>query len=284
MRRLSFLLAALLFLAVAIVPRANAEIVQIATWNMEWFPGGKPSSTEMERALHMSAAKDGLLEIKPDILCAQEVRDWAAVEEVTSVLPNFQPLIVSRFRQMGKSGSITIQQTAIAANRPAESAWSESFASAPVSPPRGFSFAAIPFGETVLLLYSVHFKSNRGGISVGFPKREEAARQVVAHAAEMEKLYSARKVVTVIAGDFNTDPTDSRFAGERTFSLLNQKYQWAWKGLVLEDRITVPAHGKYPDACFDGFFVRGGRIMWCKPFPVARVSDHVPTILALEIK
>ena len=28
---------------------AVAEVVTIATWNLEWFPGGKPTSTEAER-------------------------------------------------------------------------------------------------------------------------------------------------------------------------------------------------------------------------------------------
>jgi hypothetical protein len=44
----------------------------------------------------------------------------------------------------------------------AESAWSESFKRSPVTPPRGFSFVAIRRGKTMLLVYSVHFKSNRG--------------------------------------------------------------------------------------------------------------------------
>ena len=44
-------------------------------------------------------------------------------------------------------------------------------------------------------------------------KREEAARQLLAHVAEMENAYSGTaNVVTIIAGDFNTDPTDARFA------------------------------------------------------------------------
>ena len=79
-----------------------------------------------------------------------------------SILPNFQTLVVSRFREMGSSGPLSIQQLAIASNRPAEAAWSEPFKPSPSTPPRGFSFAAIRHGKTVLLIYSVHFKSNRG--------------------------------------------------------------------------------------------------------------------------
>jgi hypothetical protein len=91
-----------------------------------------------------------------DILCLQEVRDWDSVAELVSILPGFQMVVVSRFREMGSSGPLSIQQTAIASNRPAESAWSESFKPSSATPPRGFSFAAIRYGKTLLLIYSVH--------------------------------------------------------------------------------------------------------------------------------
>ena len=118
------------------------------------------------------------------------MRDWDSVAELASILPNFQTLVVSRSREMGSSGPVSIQQTAIASNRPAESAWSESFKPSPVTPPRGFSFAAIRHGKTLLLIYSVHFKSNRGDATSNIGKREEAARQLLAHVAEMERVYS----------------------------------------------------------------------------------------------
>lgn len=68
---------------------------------------------------------------------------------------------------------------------------------------------------------------------------------------EMERLYSeGAKVVTVIAGDFNTDPTDARFASEQTFSLLRQDFECAWENIPLAERVTLPAKGRYPDASF----------------------------------
>ena len=215
--------------ALLLLQDVTAEVISIATWNLNWFPGGKPTSSEAERIVHMSAAKDALLELRADILCVQEVRDWDSVAELVSILPGLEPLVVSRFREFGSSGPITIQQVAIA-SRPADSAWSEPFKPSAATPPRGFSFAAIRRGMTVLLVYSVHFKSNRGELQIDIAKREEAARQLIAHAAEMEQLYSTdAKVVTVIAGDFNTDPTDPRFAEEKTFEMLRQKFEWAWE-------------------------------------------------------
>ena len=90
---------------------ASAEIV---TWILNWFPGGSPTSSEAERLIHMSAAKDALIDRHTDILCLQEVRDWESVAELVSVLPSFQPLVVSRFREFGGSGPVTVQQIAIA--------------------------------------------------------------------------------------------------------------------------------------------------------------------------
>jgi L-serine deaminase len=67
----------------------------------------------------------------------------------------------------------------------------------------------------------VHFKSNIGDDAANIAKREEAARQLLKHVAEMESAYSGgAKVVTIVAGDFNTDPTDARFASEKTFAVV----------------------------------------------------------------
>jgi hypothetical protein len=194
LRRLTLAIFGVLLLLQSV----RAEIVSIVTWNLEWFPGGKPTSSEAERIVHMSAAKDALLDLHADILCLQEVRDWDSVAELISVLPGFQPLVVSRFREFGMSGPITIQQIAIASRWPAGSSWSESFKPSATTPPRGFSFAAIQRGDTVLLVYSVHLKSNRGEPRNDIVKREEAARQLFAHAAEMERVYSkSAKVITL---------------------------------------------------------------------------------------
>jgi hypothetical protein len=80
----------------------------------EWFPGGKPTSTEAERLFHMSAAKDVLLDLHADILCLQEVRDWDSVAEPVSILPGLQPLVVSRFREMGSSNPANRYRFALA--------------------------------------------------------------------------------------------------------------------------------------------------------------------------
>ena len=47
-------------------------------------------------------------------------------------------------------------------------------------------------------------------------------------------------------------------------------------------RVTNPAKGRYPDACFDGFLVRGAaKLLTCKPIPIQGVSDHFPVVLTV---
>ena len=33
-------------------------------------------------------------------------------------------------------------------------------------------------------------------------------------------------------GDFNTDPTDARFAFEGTFAVLREKFAWSWENVL----------------------------------------------------
>jgi hypothetical protein len=51
--------------------------------------------------------------------------------------------------------------------------------------------------------------------------------------SEMEKAYSgSARVVTIVAGDFDTDPTDARFV-EGIFASLREKFVWAWENILL---------------------------------------------------
>ena len=197
---------------------ARAEHVSISTWNLEWFPGHKQTSTQANEP-RTWRAKDALSNSQVDILCLQEVRDWESVAELVSALSEFEPHVVSRFQEFG---GISIQQTAVASKWSAEASWAEAFRAhrATRSPLGGFRSLYSGVASVVLLVYSVHFKSNLGGIEKAIAKREEAALQLLSHVFAMEKLYSARaKSSPSSAGDFNTDATDPRFAGERTVGL-----------------------------------------------------------------
>jgi Endonuclease/Exonuclease/phosphatase family. len=224
----------------------------------------------------MSEARDALLNIKPDILCLQEVRDYESVQQLIEVLPRFHVYVVSRFKE--RIGDILgIQQTAICGTRHAEAAWSESWQRGKSDPPRGFSFSAIrTSNRNYLLVYSVHFKSNLGSLPDDFAKREDAARQLPAHQSAMENLYSKiGKVSVVVGGDFNTSPDDPRFASEQTFPLLIKTFLWCWQGVPPASRVTLPSHGRYPDASFDGFFVKNCSIISSEVVNTGNASDHL---------
>jgi len=261
-----------------------ADQFSIVTWNLNWFPGKNPASNPAQRAFHMSEARDALLNIKPDILCLQEVRDYESVQQLVDVLPRFQVHVVSRFRE--RIGNILgIQQTAICAIRPAEAAWSESWQRGKSDPPRGFSFSAIRTSDgNYLLVYSVHFKSNLGSLPDDFAKREEAAGQLLDHESAMEKTYSTiGKVSVVVGGDFNTTPDDPRFASDQTFPLLRKSFSWCWEKIPPGNRVTIPGHGRYPDATFDGFFTKNCTIISADVVNTGEVSDHRPVRMLIAV-
>lgn len=261
-----------------------ADQFRVVTWNLDWFPGKNRASSEVQRVVHMSEAHDALLDVQPDILCLQEVRDYDAVRKLVDVLPRFDVHIVSRFKE-AVGGILGIQQTAICGNTPAESAWSESWKHGKAGPPRGFSFSAIRTSSgNYLLVYSVHFKSNLGEIHENIAKREEAARQLLTHEAEMERTYSRiGKVAVVVGGDFNTSPDDPKFAEEQTFPILRSAFSWCWEGKPLRERITIPGHGRYPDATFDGFFTKGCRINSIQVLDTGTTSDHRPVKIMISV-
>jgi endonuclease/exonuclease/phosphatase family metal-dependent hydrolase len=119
--------------------------------------------------------------------------------------------------------------------------------------------------------------------SGNFHRREEAARQIAAHIKAMEKTYGPAPAV-IVCGDFNTDPADSGFAEERTFKILPAVgLQWPWENTPLAERVTLLADGKFPDASFDGFLIKGLTVESCLPTIIDGVSDHRPVALKFEI-
>jgi len=192
--------------------------------------------------------------------------------------------VVSRFKE--RVGNILgIRQTAICGIKPAEAAWSESWQHGKSDPPRGFSFSAIRTSAgNYLLVYSVHFKSNLGSLPDDFAKREESARQLLDHESSMEKIYSKiAQVSVVVGGDFNTTPDDPRFVSDQTFPLLRKNFSWCWDGTPPANRVTIPGHGRYPDATFDGFFVKNCTIIAVDVVVTGKVSDHRPVRMLISV-
>jgi endonuclease/exonuclease/phosphatase family metal-dependent hydrolase len=258
---------------------------------MEWFPGGQPEAKPPEVVDQISKVVPALENLAPDILGASEILNEKALEIALYKTNGAHAQVCSAFSD--ETGVITPQQIGIASNLPAQNAWWESWKPAKVTPKRGFSFAAFtPSPGVVLLVYAVHLKSNRGNEAENFAMREESAKQILAHVADMEKVYAnSGRVAVLIGGDSNTSLDDPKFARESTLRDLKKAgFTWCWENIPFEDRITLPtapsknpALPPFPDTCFDHVFAKGLNF---KSAAVASVphnpSDHRPVIVEFE--
>jgi endonuclease/exonuclease/phosphatase family metal-dependent hydrolase len=178
------------------------------------------------------------------------------------------------------------QNQVIATRLPVDSTWSDEWKHGADGPPRGYVFTAIELPQKrFLLTYSLHLKSNVGAPAMNVPKRQEAARQLLIHAQEMQKLYGARGACgLLLGGDMNTSLDDPRFAKEQTLHALTAAgLHWTFAGVPFASRITIPKKGKYADNCFDHIFTvgLGKQTASVKPYPGR--SDHNPVILDLDL-
>jgi len=259
--------------------------LKITTWNLQWYPGQQPGNVPLsDQEIHITEVATILSDLNPDILCVQEIKDPKALQRLADAMPGYALQVVSDFRG--------VQEVAILSRHNAEISFSEEFAKATATPPRGFAHAAFRFGDQVLAVYTVHLKSNAGGgIEKTTPKREESARQLVAHVEKITKYYDKRKTpcTVVLCGDFNYDPGQSSWKDDDTFRiLLDAGFTWTGKGLAREETITWLSDGRYPDAAFDHILVRpaaGEEVGRAETTKTARdVSDHRPLTIMLKME
>jgi endonuclease/exonuclease/phosphatase (EEP) superfamily protein YafD len=220
----------------------------------------------------MQQAQAVLKQLNPDVLLLQEVRDWKAAEELCSAVPGLTVDVASSFQ--GRP-----QNVVIASKLPADSGWSEMWKPTlgPEDPPRGYAFTAFKLPRNhLLLVYSVHLKSNLGGIEKNIPAREEAAKQLLAHAKEMARLYQARgRVSIIVGGDFNSNMDGSSYVNDHALKELKASgMKWAWEGVPFSNRITIPKSGKYPADCYDHILYWDMQLLSVKVVPAVPPSDH----------
>jgi endonuclease/exonuclease/phosphatase family metal-dependent hydrolase len=274
MRRI--LPACLLFVAATL----SAAPLTVVTWNTKWLPGGRPNAGEKAKAAQMAKAQAIIKALDPDILLLQEVADWKAAEELCSVVPGLKVQTVSAF-------TTRPQNLVVASRLPVDSSWYSEWKPTlgPDLPPRGYAFAAIrlPDGR-FLLTYSVHLKSNLGGIAPNIRIREEAAKQLLAHEQAMTALYAQRgKTALLIGGDFNSDPDDARYTNDHTLALLRSApLEWVFKDVPRAQRVTIPGARSFPDGCFDQIFFRGLKLQSVKVPDGSASSDHNPVAAVFQ--
>jgi endonuclease/exonuclease/phosphatase family metal-dependent hydrolase len=256
---------------------APPSAVTAAFWNIQWFPGRRPNASRAEEARQIRAVQSDIANLKSDVIGIEEVRDSEKAALAVQPLAGFKVDVCSNFP--AREGQNEAQQVAIASRLVPLSAWAEAWKpGAAITPPRGFAFAAYQVApKQLLLVYALHLKSNRGEIREDMLIREESMRQLLSHMKTMNDAYGKLGMLTwIVGGDFNTAPDDPRFRGEKTIAdLQTDGFAWAWQGIPLSARITVPPDARYPGACFDQIFYRGGNLLkaWMTNTSPAS-SDH----------
>ncbi len=291
LRMIRFLAAVALALTLGTSGLQGEETpLRVVFWNVEWFPGGSPQATPFDSVRQIMELVPAMAGLSADIVGFTEILNEGAMEVALLKTPGVTPQVCSAF--LDDDGLVTRQQIGIASRLPAMNAWWENWKTARVTPKRGFTFAAFePLPGQVLLIYTVHLKSNRGDQVENFAMREESARQLLLHVTTMEKAYAGRgKVGIIIGGDFNTSLDDPRFDQEKTLRALQKAgFVWGWEGMPFADRVTLPTKPSnnpnlppFPDTCFDHAFVKNLKVVSAKvgvfdPAP----SDHRPVILEI---
>ena len=255
---------------------AKGEIVA-AFWNVEWFPGGRPNASASEETRQTKAVHADMIKLNPDVMGLEEMRDFDKAALAVQPLAGFKVDVCSNFPP--REGQKEAQQVAIASRLPAMSAWAEDWkTNGAVTPPRGFAFAAYQLApKQILLVYAVHLKSNRGELIENTKIREESVRQLLEHMKAMKEVYGKLGALTVIVGgDFNTNPDDIRFEGEKTISnLLADGLSWSWQNVPSAARITLPPDERFPAAAFDHILYQGATLLkaWVEQTS-PQSSDH----------
>jgi len=160
-----------------------------------------------------------------------------------------------------------------------------------VDPPRGFVFAHIKIDNRNIAVYGVHFKSNlvmRGDRfkegQLNLLKRELAAKQVIAHSSQIGKVLGVNFDSTVVAGDFNTNRDQIEFASERTLQIFEENsFTSGFEIISVNERITHPGKGRYPDATFDYIFIKEQvKKVYNPTIANSDVSDHLPVSVIMR--
>ena len=286
------LLSTLLILVSLLVPAwSGTGPLKVISWNMEWFPGKRPTASAAEVTAHMKAGQEALKALDPDIFIGVEINDWNAFHEVCSVVPGLTIHVVSSFIDP-QSGEIRPQQIGIASKLKCQGAWWEPWKANVPNISRGFSFAALedPADKSLIMVYGNHLKSNRGsdtpeGAKSVADMRNEQAKQLLGHMKLMAQAYTKYPIRGWIAGgDFNTNHDDQFPLCQVVGILTRSGFHNTWLNVPKEKRLTwrTEPGGRFEPTTFDYLFAKG----FGEPTASAiesdpSVSDHLAVQLLL---
>ncbi len=275
MKKLSFILLAAFALATTL---HAADPLKIISWNLEWFPGKRPTASAAEADKHMKDAREALKKLNPDIFVGVEIRDWAAFEELVSVIPGLKTHVVSSFIDP-QSGEIRPQQIGIASKLICRGAGWEPWKANVPNISRGFSFAALEQKSgDLLVVYGNHFKSNNGDPQEVATMRNDQANQLIAQHDIVTKAFSNKKISgTILTGDFNTNHDGQFPLCKVVEEFTTAGYRNTWADTPVDKRLTWRNRpdSKFKPTTFDYFFTLGlGDLKATLIDTPMSVSDH----------
>ena len=279
------LLVVLATFSLAAASLQAAAPLKVVSWNLEWFPGHRPTASAQEADDHMKAAREALKAMNPDVFIGIEIRDWAAFQELVSVVPGLTTHVVSNFVDP-ETGEIRPQQIGIASKLTCRAASWEPWKANVPNPHRGFSFAALENKNgSLLMVYGNHLKSNRGAPAEVVAMRNDQAKQLIGQRAIVEKAFVGRKIAGwVLAGDFNTNH-DNQFPGCNVVADLTAAgFRNTWADTPQSKRLTWSSRYKsaFQPTTFDYIFTHGlGDLSATMLDSPMEVSDHKAVSLDL---
>jgi endonuclease/exonuclease/phosphatase (EEP) superfamily protein YafD len=263
----------------------SGATLSVAFWNIQWFPGQRPDPNPSSEKRQVTAVHSEMTKLNPHIIGMEEVRNFEMAALAVQPLEGMKVDVCANFPP--REGQNEAQEVAIASRLQPLSAWVEEWKPAgPATPPRGFAFAAYePKPHQLLLVYCVHFKSNRGELAEDIAIREEAARQLLSHIEAMKRAYDKLgQIAWIIGGDFNTSLDNERFGAENTLrNLMKTGFLWLWQNVPVNSRLTLHGDKSYPAASFDHIFYRGITLRQAEVVNTSRQSsDHKPIVGKFE--
>lgn len=268
-----------------------AAPLRCVVWNLEWFPGKRPTASEKEAKDQMKDAQAVLKKLNPDIFIAAEIRDWAAFQELVSVVPGLTVNAVSSFYDT-TTGELSPMQVGIASKLVCRGAWWENFQATMPTMTRGFTFAALedPAGG-LLMIYGVHLKSNRGsdnpeGAQNVADMRNDQARQILAHRKKIEVTFAEQGILGwIVGGDMNTNHDDQFPLCHVVKLMTDGGFYNTWANTPKSKRRTwlPPSDSPFDATTFDYIFTSGLKKNDAVVINASeKISDHTPIGLMIE--
>jgi endonuclease/exonuclease/phosphatase family metal-dependent hydrolase len=285
-RRAWFLEIAMILVALA--THAVAAPSRVTTWNMEPSAavGATGWSPSFQQSLIAEAAAS-LGDLKPDVILLQQVANWDSCNQlVKALLPQeYNVAVCSSFRD-ASTGGVSRQQVAILSKSKPYLSWPGSWESGvgAAGLQGGFAFAAIRVAGRNIGFFSVQFGDSISARSEDARnKREEASRQLLRQIASLGNWATNRLESFLVGGDFNTTQDDPFFRSERTLpSLEGFGFANAFAGIPLEQRVTLAANSRRPDATVDYIFSKGARQIGRPLITRTALAEHCAVTCQLD--